>query len=432
MNKVFVLILIPFFLYSCSLNSNSKIWNKEQNKLEKSKDFKKIDFEEKKEVTELNSSIKINFSNIQLNENSLNDQNNFGSLKYLGMLEKVGSFKFSKFKDINNLNFKPLFLENGLVFFDKKGSIIRYDENSKIIWKKNYYSKSEKKLSPKLSFYKEEENIYIIDTIGKIYSIDILNGDLNWKNNNNYPFNSEIKISQEKLFAVDYNNILRCFNKKDGSQCWKYQTETSLTLSNTKYSIILYKNNVIFSNSLGDVTSIDISSGTVNWQIPTQSNLILNQSYNFKNSRLVGDDNSIYFSNNQNQFYSIDIKNGFMNWMNQINSSLTPILIQDTIFTISDEGYLYTLQKKEGNIIRINDIYEIYKPKERKKIKPIGFKIGNKKLYLTNNDGKILVVDLSTGKVVKTQKVSRETISKPFINNENLYIIKNGSIIKFN
>ena len=432
MNKVFVLILIPFFLYSCSLNSNSKIWNKEQNKLEKSKDFKKIDFEEKKEVTELNSSIKINFSNIQLNENSLNDQNNFGSLKYLGMMEKVGSFKFSKFKDINNLNFKPLFLENGLVFFDKKGSIIRYDENSKIIWKKNYYSKSEKKLSPKLSFYKEEENIYIIDTIGKIYSIDILNGDLNWKNNNNYPFNSEIKISQEKLFAVDYNNILRCFNKKDGSQCWKYQTETSLTLSNTKYSIILYKNNVIFSNSLGDVTSIDISSGTVNWQIPTQSNLILNQSYNFKNSRLVGDDNSIYFSNNQNQFYSIDIKNGFINWMNQINSSLTPILIQDTIFTISDEGYLYTLQKKEGNIIRINDIYEIYKPKERKKIKPIGFKIGNQKLYLTNNDGKILVVDLSTGKVVKTQKVSRETISKPFINNENLYIIKNGSIIKFN
>ena len=432
MNKVFVLILIPFFLYSCSLNSNSKIWNKEQNKLEKSKDFKKIDFEEKKEVTELNSSIKINFSNIQLNENSLNDQNNFGSLKYLGMLEKVGSFKFSKFKDINNLNFKPLFLENGLVFFDKKGSIIRYDENSKIIWKKNYYSKSEKKLSPKLSFYKEEENIYIIDTIGKIYSIDILNGDLNWKNNNNYPFNSEIKISQEKLFAVDYNNILRCFNKKDGSQCWKYQTETSLTLSNTKYSIILYKNNVIFSNSLGDVTSIDISSGTVNWQIPTQSNLILNQSYNFKNSRLVGDDNSIYFSNNQNQFYSIDIKNGFTNWMNQINSSLTPILIQDTIFTISDEGYLYTLQKKEGNIIRINDIYEIYKPKERKKIKPIGFKIGNEKLYLTNNDGKILVVDLSTGKVVKTQKISRETISKPFINNENLYIIKNGSIIKFN
>ena len=432
MNKVFVLILIPFFLYSCSLNSNSKIWNKEQNKLEKSKDFKKIDFEEKKEVTELNSSIKINFSNIQLNENSLNDQNNFGSLKYLGMLEKVGSFKFSKFKDINNLNFKPLFLENGLVFFDKKGSIIRYDENSKIIWKKNFYSKSEKKLSPKLSFYKEEENIYIIDTIGKIYSIDILNGDLNWKNNNNYPFNSEIKISQEKLFAVDYNNILRCFNKKDGSQCWKYQTETSLTLSNTKYSIILYKNNVIFSNSLGDVTSIDISSGTVNWQIPTQSNLILNQSYNFKNSRLVGDDNSIYFSNNQNQFYSIDIKNGFINWMNQINSSLTPILIQDTIFTISDEGYLYTLQKKEGNIIRINDIYEIYKPKERKKIKPIGFKIGNEKLYLTNNDGKILVVDLSTGKVVKTQKISRETISKPFINNENLYIIKNGSIIKFN
>ena len=87
------------------------------------------------------------------------------------MLEKVGSFKFSKFKDINNLNFKPLFLENGLVFFDKKGSIIRYDENSKIIWKKNYYSKSEKKLSPKLSFYKEKKIFILLIQLEKFIQL---------------------------------------------------------------------------------------------------------------------------------------------------------------------------------------------------------------------------------------------------------------------
>ena len=39
-----------------------------------------------------------------------------------------------------------------LIFFDKKGSIIRYDKSHKISWKVNHYSKSEKKLNPKLNF----------------------------------------------------------------------------------------------------------------------------------------------------------------------------------------------------------------------------------------------------------------------------------------
>ena len=50
---------------------------------------------------------------------------------------------------------------NGLIFFDKKGTIIRYNTHkNKVLWKKNYYSKSEKKLNPKLNFIIKDENIF--------------------------------------------------------------------------------------------------------------------------------------------------------------------------------------------------------------------------------------------------------------------------------
>ena len=199
----------------------------------------------------------------------------------------------------------------------------------------------------------------------------------------------------------------------------------------SKHSIIIYKDNVIFSNSLGDITSIDISSGSVDWQLPTQSNLILSKTYNFRNSKLVGDNKSVFFSNNQNQFYSADIETGIINWENKVNSSLTPVIINNFIFTISEEGF-HILQKKEGNIIKITDLYKGYKTKDRKKIKPVGFLIANEKLYLSNNNGTLVIVDISTGKVIKTQKISKGLLSKPFINNNRLYIIKNGSIIEYN
>ena len=39
-------------------------------------------------------------------------------------------FSFAK---LNQINLKPLFIENDIVFFDKKGSIIRFNENQKIL-----------------------------------------------------------------------------------------------------------------------------------------------------------------------------------------------------------------------------------------------------------------------------------------------------------
>jgi outer membrane protein assembly factor BamB len=286
-----------------------------------------------------------------------------------------------------------------LIFFDKKGSIIRYDNNQKVLWKKNYYSKLEKKLKPKLNFVLVDQNLLITDSIAKYYSINVNSGELIWTKNNIYPFNSEIKRSKNKIFVVDYKNTLRCYNINDGSECWNLPTEDSFTISSSNFSLIIVGELIVFTNSIGDITAVDIDSGLITWQLPTQSSSIINETYNFKVSKLVSDNKSIYFSNNKNEFYSVDVKTGTTNWINEINSNLTPITSGNLIFTVSNEGYLYVVEKNNGNIIRISDLYSNYKTKKRKNVKPIGFAIGDTKLYLTNTDGKMIVVDLNLGKV---------------------------------
>ena len=188
---------------------------------------------------------------------------------------------------------------------------------------------------------------------------------------------------------------------------------------------------VIFSNSIGDITAADIETGSIVWQLPTQSSNIINETYNFKISKLVSDDKSIFFSNNKNEFYSVDVKTGVTNWINDISSNLMPIIIGNLLFTVSNDGYLHVIEKNNGNIIRINDLYLNYKVKKRKDIKPVGFSIGDSKLFLTNTDGKMIIVDLSLGKITKIEKVAGNLISKPFIYNQNLFLIKNGSILQF-
>ncbi len=431
MIKLFLFILYSFALMNCSLNENSKIWSQKNSISKKDKNLQII-LDEKKETTkELNSKFKLNLSKIKFNNDIFNNYNNFGTQGYSGKFEKIGIYKFSKFDEVTELNFKPLFLEKSLIFFDKKGSIIKYDLDGKILWKKNYYNKFEKKSNPRLSFSKKENNLIVTDTLSKFYSINLNTGDLIWLKRNDYPFNSEIKVSKDKFFVIDLKNILRCFYIKDGSECWNLKTENSLTISNSKNSLILDNKQVIFNNSVGDITAVDTLTGSIIWQLPTQSSEIINETYSFKNSQLVSDGNDIFFSNSKNEFFSINKKNGSINWMNKVRSNLTPILLDDLIFTVSNEGYFYVINKNRGNVIRINDVYKDYKLKKRKYIKPTGFSVSQNELYLSNNNGKLKVIELISGNVIKNIKISRDTISKPTIYKNNLFVIKNGAIIQY-
>ena len=432
MNKFIFTCVVLFFLNNCSFNENSRIWKNKENKIVSNKKITKVFAEENISVSEFNRDLKLDLSSIKINNKKNENQNNLGLQNYKGELAKIGNFKFSKLEEINQLDFEPIFLKNGIIFFDKKGSIIRYDNNQKVIWKKNHYSKAEKKLKPKLNFLVDGQNLLVTDSIAKYYSVNISTGELNWSKNNDYPFNSNIKKHKDKIFVIDYKNTLRCFKIKDGSECWNLQTEDSFTISNIKYSLIILNDNVIFNNSIGDITAVDIETGLITWQLPTQSSSIINETYNFKTSKLVSDGNSVFFSNNKNQFYSIDLKTGTTNWINEVNSNVKPILVGNLIFTISNEGYLYLIDKNKGNVVRITDLFLNYKDKKRKNIYPIGFVIGDKNVFLTNSDGKMIIAGIEDGKIIKIEKVSGGLVSEPFIFNNNLYVVRNGSIVQYN
>ena len=432
MNRLAVLILSFFLVNNCSFNENSGIWKDKQKALEDQKNIEKVFLDKELVTSEFNQELEIDLANIKTNNKIIDNKNNFGSQNYEGLFNKVGNYKFSKLENVNQLNFKPIFLDNGLIFFDKKGSIIRFDNSQKILWKKNHYSKTEKKLKPQLNFKLSDKDLLVVDSIAKYYSINIDSGEINWSKNSTYPFNSEIKKYKDKFFVVDYKNTLRCYYVDDGSECWNLQTEDSFTISNSKFSLIIIEDMVIFNNSIGDITAVDIETGMITWQLPTQSSSIINETYNFKISKLVSDNKSIYFSNNKNEFYSIDVKTGATNWINDINSNLTPIIIGNLLFTVSNNGYLYVIEKDKGNIIRITDLYINYKIKKRKNINPVGFAIGNSKLFLTNTDGNMIFVDLRLGNITGIEKVTGNLTSKPFIFNQNLFVIRNGSIVQYN
>ena len=432
MSKIILFFILIFTINGCSFNKNSKFWSESQKISEENNiNFKEIFVEEDKLDQELNTNLAINLKNdINKNFKERNYFNNDGRLNYNGLLKKSSRYKFSKIKNFHQFEPTISFHNKNIIFFDNKGTILNFDEKSKLIWKKNYYSKSEKKLNPILQFANNGKVLLVADNIAKSFAINIKNGELIWSKNNLAPFNSQIKIYKDKFFVIDFLNTLRCFSIKNGKELWNIRTENSLIRSQKKLSMVIVNELLYFQNSIGDISAIDINQGQLLWQLPTQSSLIYEAAFSLETSDLITDGNTIFFSNNKNQFFSIDLESGSFNWENKINSNVRPILIGNYIFTVSLEGYLVIIEKNSGNIIKVTDVFKNFKKKKRDMIKPTGFIIGLKNIYLTTDNGRLLVIDVKTGMTNSVLKIDNDKISRPFISNKSLFVVKDDAIIK--
>ena len=434
MKNLVKLFFIIIFINSCSFNPNSPLWTKRTEiKKDNILNTKQIVEKEKILENELNNNLKINISNLKIENSQIkNFTNNIGRSNYEGSLKSISRYKFSKIQNFDQYEPEIVIDKNNIIFFDNKGNILKFDNNAKLKWKKNNYSKTEKKMNPILFFATNKNYLIVADTVAKYYALDINSGQVIWSKNNTAPFNSQIKIFKDKFFIVDSENVIKCFSLKDGSILWSFKTEKPFIKSQKKNSLVIKNDKIIFNNSLGDITALNLYTGELRWQTPTQKKSIIDEALFLKTADLVVGKNSIFLSNNTNNFFSIDVDTGIINWKQKINSELTPTFVNNLIFSITNEGYFVIIDYETGNLIRSTNVLKNIKKKKIKKFKPVGFIVGKKDVYLSTSNGRLFVIDILTGITKSVLKIDSEKISRPIVLQKNLFIIKDNSIIKLN
>ncbi len=427
-----ILIISYIFLLSCSF-TKTNFWTQNEKIDAEKRNTTTIYEKEKILKKEFNSDVIIQISKLKSSNRKLSLLSNDMGIHIINdEISNISKFRFSKIKEFDYFEPELNFDGKNFIFFDDKGNLLKFDDNFDLIWKKNFYSKQEKKLKPILTLANNGKMLVVFDNLAKFYSVNLRSGNLIWSKTNLNPFNSQVKILEDKIYSIDLNNILRCFSLKDGSEIWKFKTQNTFLKSTKINSIVINKDNLIFNNSIGDISAVNAKSGSLIWQIPTQSTKIFEDAFSLKMSDLVIKNENLIFSNNKNEFFSVNSKNGLINWKQKINSSVRPAFYENYIFTISNEGYFFVIDSKTGNIIRVTDIFSQFKNKKRERIKPIGFVLSTEKMIVSTNNGRIIKIDISSGKIIDIFKIDNEKISRPFVFNEKILLVKNNSIIRLN
>ena len=151
MNKIIVFFFIFFFLTNCSLDKKTGLWTQDEKtelkKIEaKEENLKDLFLKEQAHIKEFNPNLKIDFNFKPKNNYLTTTDNNNTFVDYNGSLKKVSKYKFKKIKNFNYYELDLIFDKENIIFFDNKGTIFKFNNKSKLVWKKNIYSKKQKKI----------------------------------------------------------------------------------------------------------------------------------------------------------------------------------------------------------------------------------------------------------------------------------------------
>ena len=443
-NLIFFLIFI--LLVNCSFDNKTGIWSgskKEKRRIseleKEQKQTKVVDYiYSSKSVysKEISLTKKISISNPRKNlswkMSSLNQQNFLGNIYLSGidnifLKKKIGKNKFPISKIISS----PLVFENNIIFSDNNGTIFNINQNGEINWKKNIYKKIYKKVYKNLVFSIYQNNIYVADNIGFIYSIGLNNGKLVWIKNHGIPIKSNIKIYKNKIFLINQDNRILCFNTENGSKIWDIRSVPSfIKLQNFLSSAISKQGDVIAINSSGDLLKVNANNGKIAWSLNTLVSTLAHATDFFKSSEIVIIDDNIIVSS-KSSLFSYNLNTGYTNWKQEVSSIGAPIIDGKNIFILTDNGYFVIIDKDTGIIISSTNILKILK-KKKQETKITGFIMGSGKIYSVTSNGYLIVSSPVSGKVEYFKKIGDPVTSTPIINDGKLYILtKNSSIYGF-
>jgi len=445
-NKIFLIITF-FFISSCSFDSKTGIWSGGDDEKKRISDLKKrqkgvIKVENVYssvdiflEELEINQSIKL--SKAKLNKSwqmpGLNNQNflsniHLPSINNIFLKKKIGKNKFSISKRSSSI----LTYNNNILITDDKGTIFYINQYGKVLWKKNIYKNIYKKIYKNLSLNIYNDNIYISDNVGFIYSISLNSAEINWIKNHATPLKSNIKIYGDKMFVIDQNNKILAIDINDGSKKWNILGISSFIKSQTLMSLALTNDgNLLAINSAADLFKIQVETGKIFWTANTLSSLYNNATDFFESSDIVIRENEVFVSAGSS-FLSYDLISGINNWENKITSVSAPIIINDKIFIVSKNGYFVILDRKSGEIISSTYILKVLK-KKLQQTEISGFIMGSGKIYSVTLNGYLIISNASTGKVESSKKIGDVINSSPIISGGKLYILtENSKIIVYN
>ena len=429
MKKIILTFFLLQIIFGCSFDNKSRIWTgTEIVEKKNTKNNLKPVFKEKSNNLPIKSLI--SKENLQLGnvknyknwkERYLNNLNNIGNLEYdnNGKLQKLSKIS----RHAVNKNF--LIDDDNLIFSDTKGNVGVYSlSENRHLFNYNFYKKKLKKIDKNIKLLVRNKTIIVADNLGYLYALDYKNNKLKWAKNFLVPFRSNIKIVDNILFLADEKNKIILIDFKSGEKIDELYTKPAKIVSEFESNLAIDQNKYLyFLSTAGNLYSLDlINKKVIRWVI----NLNINNDVSFSSKPIIIKNDKILVTSKSTIFLYSNY--GEKIWEKNIESNTKPIISGDMIFLVNKNNFLVVINLMTGKVVFSDKVSSIisrsFDKKFNKKIKSIEeILIFNNKLLLISDNS--YFVELNINKNIAINSIMK----KPFDIGSDIILVNKKIII---
>lgn len=241
--------------------------------------------------------------------------------------------------------------------------------------------------------------LYIALSNGQLVVFSLISNDVFWEQTVPTPINSVPLVYDDKIFVVSHNTIY-ALNKNTGDILWKYIASKSGISFRIDYIPTIFADQLIIGLSSSDVIGLRLAQGNVTYKINMES---ISKIIKVKVNPLIGDikasvipvnHNFLVFTNDKMAL--VDFNTQKKLWViNNYGSYNTPILYNNTFFTIDIYGNLVNADVKDGHINWKKRL--ISSLDNKKRVFWFGPRLVNGDLIVNNTIGDVLILSVKDG-----------------------------------
>lgn len=268
--------------------------------------------------------------------------------------------------------------------------------------------------------------VFVATGFGEVLAVNAGSGAVEWRIRGAIPFKTAPTVDNGNIFVVSHDNQLQAFSADDGRRLWTHLAivEPATILSSPSPAVA--GDSVVTGFSSGEVVSLRVANGTVNWEdtLSRAGQLTPLSDLNPIVGRPVIDRDRVFAVSHGGRMVSIDLRTGERVWMAEIKSIETPWVAGDSVFLVTTGAKVICLSRGQGRIRWVTQLQEFEDEDDRdESVQWSGPVLAGDRLLLASSLGDVVSVSPYTGEIMSSVEVGGPVSLSPIVANKTVYVL---------
>ena len=262
--------------------------------------------------------------------------------------------------------------------------------------------------------------LYAATGFGVVVALDPKSGKKLWEKNLGAPIRASPTAAAERVFVVTANGRFFALAGTDGSELWSSRglPEQASLISNPSPAVD--GDIVVVPFTSGELVAIRISDGQTVWtESLTRTRTSVAMGVLSDAGRPAIDGGTVFAVGHGGRMIATQLRTGERLWSLSVPGTQTPWVAGETIFVVDTAGQLIAVNRRDGKVL--------WTTKLAGSNTWSGPTLAGGMLWLASNQGALVGVDATTGRVASQQSVGSPVFIAPVVAQGRMYILTDSA-----